>query len=534
MDKDGFTFATIAESGDSLPMTPEAEAWLRDVRKISPQTASKLGVGAGFLNSFRIVGSSHAVFFKYPTGWKAKAFPEKDFTQLTGTKAEFWNLDRVLAGPMERVYIIEGEMDACALVEAGIAEHDVLSVPSGTTGLEYVEEALAKGLDKVKRFVWCGDADTVGIELRSKMASVLRVARFDFIEWPEGIKDANDLLRHDGAQALYDLVTFGALPWPSNGLFTASQLPTLPSLTPWSTGFPSWDGKIHLAPRTLSVVTGQPGHGKTSLFAQIFHNIADAYDLKVCIATFETAAKPHYIRALQQLHGRGLLHTFDQAKLAGIDRWIEEHYLWAQHPQRAPDLNWLLDQAEIACVRHGAKIVQLDPWNRLEAARQPKETETEYIGACLRKLYDFAGSYNCHFQILTHPAKSLDQRRGAPPELEDIASSKHWDNMVDQGFVVWRPRMFDDEGNRLYYAELHHKKARFEELGYPTKFGIEYDPDQGRFGVCPLNGKKRSTVEQPTAPEPPPRRDNVTSIADRMGAFGAALGNAQREGGDHE
>ena len=36
----------------------------------------------------------------------------------------------------------------------------------------------------------------------------------------------------------------------------------------WKPGFPEWERKIMLAPRTLSVVTGHPGHGKIVLWTR--------------------------------------------------------------------------------------------------------------------------------------------------------------------------------------------------------------------------------------------------------------------------
>jgi twinkle protein len=52
--------------------------------------------------------------------------------------------------------------------------------------------------------------------------------------------------------------------------------------------------------------------------------------------------------------------------------------------------------------------------------------------------------------------------------------------MVDQGFVVYRPKMFDG-GQRLTEAELHHRKARYEELGYPCVLDMKFKPEQGRY-----------------------------------------------------
>jgi twinkle protein len=35
-------------------------------------------------------------------------------------------------------------------------------------------------------------------------------------------------------------------------------------MTLWKPGFDEWERKVMLTPRTLSVVTGHPDHGKTS------------------------------------------------------------------------------------------------------------------------------------------------------------------------------------------------------------------------------------------------------------------------------
>jgi twinkle protein len=209
----------------------------------------------------------------------------------------------VLAANPQEVFITEGELDACALVEAGVPADRVLSVPNGAkerasddpkavTGYGYVEDALKAGLSRVKKFVWCGDADGNGHALRADMVRLLGAARFWFVDWPEGCKDANDLLKSDGPDALLDRIQDGALPWPVEGLYRLHELPEPAPLQLWSPGFPEWESKVMLAPRTLSVVTGHPGHGKTALWGQIWFQIVKQYGVQACVASFETRPKP--------------------------------------------------------------------------------------------------------------------------------------------------------------------------------------------------------------------------------------------------
>jgi twinkle protein len=352
--------------------------------------------------------------------------------------------------------------------------------PQELRGYGYVDEALSAGLNRTKRFVWCGDGDGPGRSLRADMVKLLGAARFHHVEWPEGCKDANDMLRADGPAALRDLVTEGALPWPIDGLFRLDELPEPPPLTLWRPGFPEWENRVLLAPRTLSVVTGHPGHGKTSLLMQIWYQVCRDYGVAAAVASFETRAKPHHRRTLRQLHVEKLEKHMSDAEMTAADKWIADHFLWILHPEHRPSLDWLLDIAEAAVVRHGARIIQVDPWNRLEAARERNESETDYIGRCLRLLHVFANDMNCHVQVLAHPAKMDATRKGKAPELEDISGSKNWDNMVDQGFVVHRPKFFED-GERKTEAEFLHKKARFDELGFACRLKMDFDLRTGRY-----------------------------------------------------
>lgn len=461
-------------------------------RGLSPLTLERLGVASGTAFFPELGRKSEGVFFRYADGWKARAVPDKAFIAGKGFKLSFWNLETVLRSTPSTVFITEGELDACALVEAGIPHTQVLSVPNGAVekpadepnrearGYAYANQALAGGLAKVKKFVWCGDMDGPGRSLRSDMAKILGVGRFWFVDWPEGCKDANDVLKHEGGDFLREMVTEGALQWPIDGLFKLSELPEPPALTLWNPGFPEWESKIRLAPRTMSVVTGHPGHGKTQLWTQIWFNIVRAYCMPIAIASFETRAKPHIQRYLRTLLSGKLEKNMDDLEKRKADAFIEDRYLFMVHPEGRPSLKWFLDMAEVAVVRYGARIIQVDPWNRLEAARGRDQSETEYIGMCLREIHAFAHDMNCHVQILAHPAKMDGGRRGQAPGLEDISGSKNWENMVDQGFVVHRPKMFDG-GTRLTKAELHQRKTRFEELGYPCVLDLDFKPEIGKY-----------------------------------------------------
>lgn len=464
-------------------ISDSAASWAHS-RGLSRETLASLPVASGLVWFPDLGRKSEGLFFRYEQGWKARSFPDKSFVAGGNFKPSFWNIEQVLQAAPGTVFITEGECDAASLVEAGLSAAQVLSVPTGARksnedprqarAYGYVLEALAKGLGKTKRFVWCGDDDDAGLSLRADMLRILGAARFYYVTWPEGIKDPNDMLTKDGAGALRSLVTDGALPWPQAGLYRLSELPEPPPLTIWKTSLEPFEGRIHFAPKTLSVCTGNPGHGKSLMFCQIFFDLIRNHGLRACIASFETRPKPHIRRQLRTLLTNKLEMEMSDSELAQADDWINDRYLFLNHPDQRPTLEWLLECAETAVVRHGVRIIQIDPWNRLEAMRDGKETETEYILRCLRAMYVFAQDMDCLFQVVVHPAKMDGSRRGHPPTLEDCSGSRNWENIIDQGFVIHRPQMFEGT-ERKTEAAIYHRKARFEELGFTCKILLRYD-----------------------------------------------------------
>lgn len=504
MAKDTSSTATIVPLRATPKISDEVLAWAKQ-RHINQATLEKLHVASGTVYFGEAEKKLPAIVFPYDEGWKARSVDgSKYFTSRKDTVATFWGIRDVLNGPKDRVYIVEGEMDRCALVETGIPQNVVLSCPGATTKkdpttgeitfsgkLQYVVDAMAAGLAKTKRFVLCGDQDDQGLELRAALAQLLGVGKCEFVDWPEGIKDANDALKYDGKVELLDKLQNGALPWPAEGLFDIYDIPAPPKMTLWELGFDGWERRVHLAPGTLSLVIGQPGHGKTNLWGQIWQQVVQRYNLVACVATFETKPKPDYHRMLRQLYVHKNIDAMSDEEIRLADKWISNHYKFIIHREEKPTLEWLLGQAEIAITRFGAKIIVVDPWNRIEAVRETRESETDYIGRCLRLLYRFASDFGVHVQIMAHPSKRDGRRQGTIPELEDTSGSKLWETMIDQGFVVWRPQLYNDDGVPQTYCELHFKKCRFaHQLGHPAKFGLDFDRDQERYGTAALKVKK--------------------------------------------
>lgn len=474
-------------------LTEAAIAWAAK-RKISVRSLEAFGVASGTM----AFGAERAEVLCYPyargsdvVNVKYRRIPNKGFQQKTGGELRFWNLDDVLAGDMSEVFIFEGEMDALAAYEAGIPKHKILSVPNGapekasddaaeTDRYRYVAKGFEEGLSRARRFVLVTDGDGPGRALRQDLANILGAARCYFIEFI-GTKDANDFLAKATPGELLDVLEGEAKEWPVDGIYRMSELPEPPPLETWNPGFPEWESKLLYGAGTLCALVGSPGHGKSLLGMQLLFNVALRHRIKIAVASFETSAKPHHRRNLRQFMIGKPQSEMTDAEITMADRWIEEHFIWIQHPQMRPSFRWIMDMAEVAIVRHRARIIQIDPWNKLEWERPGDARETDWIRDRLNEAMQFAKDFRAMVQIIAHPSKSAEGRtRSRRIELEDTAGSKHWDNIVDQGLSVFRPKVFEN-GQRKTEATLFHLKARFEDLGHECALKLNFDLKTRRY-----------------------------------------------------
>jgi twinkle protein len=76
------------------------------------------------------------------------------------------------------------------------------------------------------------------------------------------------------------------------------------------------------------------------------------------------------------------------------------------------NLEYFLDLCRVAVLRHGVRLVILDPWNEIEHKTRQGENETQYIGRALRAIKRFAKVYDVAFWIVAHPTKPFEGKVG--------------------------------------------------------------------------------------------------------------------------
>jgi len=436
-----------------MTIHPKHIEWI-EARGLDPQLAEKLGMatvtrdGKNWL-AVPYLEAGQVINHKY------RLTSEKDHRMDTGAPLALWNAD-CLKDPKVRsgqapVVITEGEWDAVAVMQTGFPF--AVSVPNGapssvTADLDNAKryewiDRHADDLREVREFVIASDDDGPGHYLRADLVALLGAERCKFIEYPFPCKDLNEVLQEYGPQQVAKCIAL-AKPFPVQGLYKLDDFPERGEVRSYSIGVEPIADLIHIVPGTLTVVTGYANMGKSTLMNAIIGN-ALRYHFPVCVASFETDVKPILRDGLRMAImgcGKQDLTNTDTSdadsilddRLTIISQSVDE--------DMEMDLDKFLDLARTAVIRHGAKMIVLDPWNEIEHKRRRDETETDYISRALRAIKRFAKQHDVAFWVIAHPTKPQDGNKKIPG-LYDISGSANWANKADYGLTYHRPR-FDD------------------------------------------------------------------------------------------
>lgn len=225
---------------------PELQAF--EMRGLDPEIALRLG--AKFHNGqFR---------FDYTKGGvlqfrKVRTQDKHFWIEPKAARLQFWGLDEVPvlpSRPKESLVITEGEFDRIAVVQVGGTY--VLSVPNGVAGRRsegeiiiaqdsrfsylWEDERLIPEVDQFDKIILCVDGDEPGMILRDELALRIGDSRCWGVVYPDGCKDANDVLLKHGPAALRKMLK-AAYPLRPGHLVKPSDIPARTNSLTYSTGW---------------------------------------------------------------------------------------------------------------------------------------------------------------------------------------------------------------------------------------------------------------------------------------------------------
>lgn len=420
---------------------------------------------------------------------------EKRFEQDADAVKCVWNEDCLRDPSLSALPLIitEGEFDALAIIQSGHPR--TISVPDGAPAKElggatdivkysYVD-AVLRLLPPTAVIILATDNDGPGQNLMNDLVIRLGASRCKFITYPlkRGSKDRHkdmlDVLGEYGPSGV--LKTIERAAWHTRpGVYSMSELPEEPDREKYSLHMgPTVDSHIILRRGDFWVITGIPGHGKSSFADDMICRLALNNNLRTCVGSFEKNPKTDHRRDFRKWfisteRGGATEAKWTREEVERADEFIERSFRFVvpSHEDSA-SLEWLVDQFTAAVVQLGCDVLMVDPWNEIEHARPMDMTLTEYVGAAIKTLKRLAKRFNVAVIVVAHPTK-LNPRDELT--LHSISDSAHWSNKCDVGIIVER----DFETSEVKFRI---PKVRNDDIGKAGEIKMYFDRPARRFSV---------------------------------------------------
>jgi len=421
---------------------------------------------------------------------KYRTLRDKHFRLEKDCELVIYGIDDI--DPEKPLIWVEGECDKLALEVAGF--RNVVSVPNGApppgsknySALMSFLDADREKIEMVKQHIIAVDSDAAGVALEEELARRLGVDKCLRVRFPEGVKDANEMLTKHGAEDLSWFIGH-AEPFPIEGVIEVSRcLEDLRGLyihgpdRGRSTGWTILDKLYTVRSGEFTAVTGIPSSGKSNFIDCLLINLARLHGWRFALFSPENLPVERHIAAITEKYIEKPFYEGPTARMtppeleAGLE-WVGEHFSWIM-PSSEDDwtVEKILTAAAQLCLRRGIRGLVIDPWNELESLRPTGMTETEYISQSLKRIRVFARQRGIHVWIVIHPTKLYRDDAGEYPipTLYDCAGSAHWRNKADNGIAVWRDLSAEDSAE----VQIHVQKIRFRQVGRRGMAPLYYEP----------------------------------------------------------
>ena len=218
------------------------------------------------------------------------------------------------------------------------------------------------------------------------------------------------------------------------------------------------------------VIMGFAGAGKTLFANQLVGHLATTHGWRSAIASYEMRLDPYVTDTLRSTFLQKPKHEWTLEDRQEANTWIENNFMFISpaHDDEEHDIDWLIERAEAAVIRHGVRVLLIDPWNEIEHSRLKGENETDYTGRAIRALKKFGRDFDCLVIVVAHPTKEGARKKAEDLSLYDVSGTANFANKADLGVVMIR-----QEG----LTRVLIRKVRFQpDTGRPGDSDLVYDP----------------------------------------------------------
>lgn len=470
-------------------LSSAVKKWFEDKRKITEESLEYYGVTESReympaanaemrvvnFNYFDITGE--LVNIKYRSA-------DKKFKMFTGGKPILYGLNRVK--DLDHIIITEGEMDCLAIYSAGIM--GATSVPSGankgSNNLNYIENSWDI-INSKKKIIFALDNDEAGKSLQDELLRRLGTRpNIYIVTWPEGCKDANDVLINHGQVELKKCIR-AAKQVPAEGIVSLDDvMDKLIQLKKGGIprgdmlGYPIFDKIFSWKKDEMTILTGAPNSGKSAFLDQCMSLLAKNCEWKFGIISME---KPnielHIAELMQRTFGKTFWEEMTLEEIHAHREYFSDRFKFLEVDKNELTVDHLIKKAEEMVGRYGIDCFVVDNWSFVEL-KMPKygDSRTNHIGDSLTKFKIFKEKFKCAVIIVAHTRKLSKDSNGNVDVagMYDIAESAHFANKADNVIVVYR-------NFNTGLVDIYTKKVRWIYTGRQGVSHFEYHIPTGMY-----------------------------------------------------
>lgn len=487
-----------------VPCTDKSKVYAYfEQRKISRETLDALDV--------RQDSEGNAVFNYYDTNDVLTMVKYKPSHKVQHGQAKCWCQQNSDTAPllfnMNRInvnsplLICEGEPDCLSAIEAGFK--NAVSVPLGSSNLHWIDENL-EWLDQFESIIICADNDDAGVKMQKECVPRLGSWRTKVVDIPaipigntgRVTKDLNEILYVCGKDKVLELILDAKdSPVPSVADLSDVEPTEYEDVDGVTTGLKAIDDELmRLFFGTLTIVSGQPGSGKSSLLTQLACNSLDN-DIGTWLFSGELPngvekswfnyifAGPRNITDAISRRGNPY-KKISTTTLAEINKTYKGRW----HIYR-DDYDNVLDKLIASMTdtvrKYGARCLILDNFMCIDTETSEEELRSQTD--TIKKLIEFAKKYQVAVILVCHPRK-MDA--GTNVGIYDIAGTSNIVNLAHR--TIGLRRVTDTEReNAAKYSEKRRQLLKYDVIVTIVKdrmfgrqnidVGLYYDPASRRF-----------------------------------------------------
>lgn len=487
-----------------VPCTDKSKVYAYfEQRKISRETLDALDV--------RQDSEGNAVFNYYDTNDVLTMVKYKPSHKVQHGQAKCWCQQNSDTAPllfnMNRInvnsplLICEGEPDCLSAIEAGFK--NAVSVPLGSSNLHWIDENL-EWLDQFESIIICADNDDAGVKMQKECVPRLGSWRTKVVDIPavpigntgRVTKDLNEILYVCGKDKVLELILDAKdSPVPSVADLSDVEPTEYEDVDGVTTGLKAIDDELmRLFFGTLTIVSGQPGSGKSSLLTQLACNSLDN-DIGTWLFSGELPngvekswfnyifAGPRNITDAISRRGNPY-KKISTTTLAEINKTYKGRW----HIYR-DDYDNTLDKLIASMTdtvrKYGARCLILDNFMCIDTETSEEELRSQTD--TIKKLSEFAKKYQVAVILVCHPRK-MDA--GTNVGIYDIAGTSNIVNLAHRTIGLRRVTDAERE-NAAKYSEKRRQLLKYDVIVTIVKdrmfgrqnidVGLYYDPASRRF-----------------------------------------------------